>query len=315
MITILYGIIALTLFLGGMSVFISLPLSLGLPPLVCLASGLLGFSFLGTLIPCTLEEAGLFSMFYLRKYRLANAFLQGSYYLFRLPIWIACPFKSTAATGLARLALIENRLMAAEHWCTVARQMSDRESWTTAFRANVLSGEVALLQEDFNGARSFLLTAVDEFEKTAMVALLNNELSEGQARALDLLGQLALAANDSPAAEAFFERSSHIRHATLTLKVSAKSYQSYAKARIAHYNGRIEEAERNACEAADHLEENPLLVQHREVAIAILRLLWAVHTPAALGAFSRVTEAQLTKVHPLERELLTLRPLCGIAMD
>jgi hypothetical protein len=118
---------------------------------------------------------------------------------------------------------------------------------------------------------------------------------------------VALRENDSVLAEQYFQQSVSVRKATASLATFASAYESNSRARLAMHRGDLHSAEDNAIAAARRLPQNALLVQDREVTIAVLRTLWSIDTPRAHEAFSIASEGQLDHLHPLERELLTTK--------
>lgn len=267
-------------------------------------------SYFGSLIPCTFEEVGMACAMYLRRYRLATFLLRVSHLLFRLPIWMNTPFRSFGALELSKVALVQNRLETAAHWCKIARRMARNETWSMRFRIGVLSGEIELLQEQSSLAKEHLLIATKLYSTHHQNELtwstpIAEELSECQVRCLDMLGQVALRENDALLAKQYFQQSCSIRKATASLATFASAYESNSQARLAMHRGDLKAAEDHAIAAAHRLPQNALFVQDREITIAVLRTLWGIDTPRAHEAFSVASEGQLDHLHPLERELLT----------
>lgn len=317
--TLLLGLSCWTLFLGAMLAACLIPLHATGPvaPFIRLGVVFLVLSYFGSLIPCTFEEVGTACALYLRRYKLATFFLRISHFLFLLPIWMNAPFKSFGALQLSRVALVQNRLDTAAQWCKVARRLARNETWSMRFRIEVLCGEIHLLQEQSNPAREHLLEAVRLYSVHHQNELIwgspiAEELSEGQVRCLDMLGQVALRENDPVLAQQYFEQSFSVRKATASLVTFASAYESNYQARLAMHRGCLDAAEEHAIAAARRLPQNALLVQDREITIAVLRTLWSIDTPRAHEAFSIASEGQLDHLHPLELELLTTK---NCAMD
>lgn len=249
---------------------------------------------------------------YLRRYKLATLLLRVSHFLFLLPIWMNTPFRSFGALELSKVALVQNRLETAAHWCKVARRMAVNETWSMRFRIEIQAGEIELLQEQYDLAKGHLLEAATLYDlhhqnEVTWGSPIAEELSEKQVRCLDMLGQVALRENQSALAEQYFHKSVSVRKATASLATFACAYESNSQARLAMHCGDLKEAEDHAIAAAHRLPQNALLVQDREVTIAVLRTLWSIDTPRAHEAFSIASEGQLDHLHPLERELLTTK--------
>lgn len=262
--------------------------------------------WLGSLIPCSLDDMGYALAAYLRMYGAGRAALRLAHALYLLPFWLQTPFRSFAAFDLARVYLLEDNILMAEKWIGVAEKMAVRDRWTMQFRIHFVAGKIAYLQNLYSDAHAHFVRSIELYEANKEpFGPLAEELAESQVLNHDFMARIALSRGDVKHAADHIFKGNSIRMSFPSLSGTAEAHNKVMKGLLEYSQGNVKEAEKLVIQAAHALPGKIVLIQDRNVKVMVLRALWLVGTAGAHGQFASSSEGFIETLHPLERRLIT----------
>ncbi len=225
--------------------------------------GLLILAIFGGIIPSVMEDLGWYLAQRRRLYYPAISLLTIAHKIDCTVFgWVRGGTHSMNAMRLAQVAHLRNRHDDAVVWAEKALKMSARDAWFGKFYANCVLGQIHYSGNNWQQAKSYLETAQDLFDANigaTPLAMLREKLRRFDVVNLDLLGRLALTADDVTRARKLFDRSYDMRQGLNDRKKLAESYKEYTLGLIAFHEFKPDEASKRFANALELLPTSRIM--------------------------------------------------------
>jgi tetratricopeptide (TPR) repeat protein len=195
----------------------------------------------------------------------------------------------------------------ADYWAQIALATKTQGDWKAQSEALSVAGEVAYYQGNFDRAKANLLESINIYRNSLdseFVFRMSNEVSEYNAKNLQMLADIALTENDLQKAKLFFLTGAKLRHECQSLKDTSDAYRFYAEGRLYAHDGDTARATESFKKAAQSLPSGIRLRQHRDVLVLVAQALNASNSESVVLEKMQL-DRQLVNLHPTQEALIT----------
>lgn len=253
---------------------------------------------------------GYYGEQYLRLYDGSIKAMKYAHRLGRLPILRGDGMHVHAAMNLGSAYIDIGDFASADYWAQIALATKNQADWRAQSEALSVAGEVAYYQGQLERAKSNLLEAINIYRNnvdTDFILQLSNEVSEYNAKNLQMLADIALMEGQPHRAKLLFLTGVKIRTECSSLTGTSRAYARYAEGRLYQYEGDTARATGSFIEAARALPKELRLRQHRDVVILVAQSLNTIDSEEAKLERMRL-DPMLANLHPTQ-EATVNKPL------